>query len=537
MGGREVGGLANMLANHLDIESEPHRDRVRQFWDSPTICTKAGLKAVDLFDACAAGKIKALWVMSTNPAVSMPDANAVAKAIETVPFVVVSDIMARTDTGDLADVLLPAAGWAEKDGTVTNSERRISRQRAFLPPPADTRPDWKIICDVAARMGWGAAFAYDTPAEIFAEYVALSDATRDLGRDLDLQGFSGVDYDNLQPTQWPKNNARFFADGQFYHADGKARMVAIEVPAMETAGGFVLNTGRNRDQWHTMTRTGKSRRLGTHLAEPYVEIHPQDSADMGVSDSDLVSVQGASGGAILRALITDRVVVGQLFAPMHWTRRRSVGGLVNALIVPGVDPVSGQPALKSSRVSAQKFDAAWYGFAAAERRLRLTDDYAAMSRTATGWQGEFASATAPQNWEGIAENVFGCASCEMVQSFDARTQTVRFALYDGARLTGVFFVSPTPVRLSRPYVVSLIGTEASPLIAMAGRSGAGQPDPGRTICACMEVGINTVRHAIAAGMDSVEAVGTATCAGTSCGSCKPEIAALLGQLPARMAAQ
>lgn len=537
MGGREVGGLANMLANHLDIENADHRDRVQGFWNSPTICTSAGLKAVDLFEACTGGKIKALWVMSTNPAVSMPDANAVAAAIKNVPFVVVSDIMARTDTGDLADVLLPATGWGEKDGTVTNSERRISRQRAFLPPPADARPDWQIICDVATRMGWGAAFSFETPAQIFAEYVALCGAVRDFGRDLDLSVFADVDYANLLPTQWPQNNARFFADGRFYHADGKARMVPIAAPVLQEKNGFLLNTGRNRDQWHTMMRTGKSAKLGAHLAEPYVEIHPQDGIDIGVETGDLMSVQGAQGAAILRALITDRVMRGQLFAPMHWTRQRSVGGLVNALSVARADPVSGQPALKSGRVSAHKFDAAWYGFVVSEAALNLAGDYAAIARTTTGWQGEFAGVAVPSNWEDIAKAVFGAPHADLVQTFDVQSQTARLAMYDGVRLTGLFFASPTPVILSRPHVVSMIGTQALPLMAMVGRNAVGQADPGQTLCACMNVGINTVRRAIAAGMDSVEAVGTATCAGTNCGSCKPEIAALLAQIPARMAAQ
>ena len=152
----------------------------------------------------------------------MPNANGVAAAIQNVPFVVVSDIMERTDTGDLAEVLLPAAGWGEKDGTVTNSERRISRQRSFLKAPENARPDWEIICDVAGRMGWTDAFSYTTPAEIFAEYVALSAATGDFGRDLDLSVFADADYANLIPTQWPANDKRFFADGQFYHANGRA---------------------------------------------------------------------------------------------------------------------------------------------------------------------------------------------------------------------------------------------------------------------------------------------------------------------------
>ena len=293
MGGREVGGLANMLANHLELDNADHRQVVQDFWDSPTICTKPGLKAVDLFEACANGQIKALWVMSTNPAVSLPDSDGVAAAIANVPFVVTSDIMEKTDTNDLAHVLLPATGWGEKDGTVTNSERRISRQRAFLPAPGMARPDWDIIGDVARRMGFGDAFAYQTPSDIFAEYVALDGAASHVARDLDLSIFADADYAKLVPTQWPRNDHRFFADGQFYHPDGKARMIAVTAPVLSKPR-FALNTGRNRDQWHTMTRTGKSVRLGAHLAEPYVEINPTDAIELGAEPGALVAVESNS---------------------------------------------------------------------------------------------------------------------------------------------------------------------------------------------------------------------------------------------------
>ena len=536
MGGREVGGLSNMLANHLDIENADHRASVQDFWQSPTICSKPGLKAVDLFDACAAGKIKALWIISTNPAVSMPDANAVSAAIKNVPFVAVSDIMGRTDTGDLANVLLPATGWGEKDGTVTNSERRVSRQRAFLPPPGQARADWQIICDVAARMGWKDAFDYAGPAGVFAEYVSLSAATADFGRDLDLSIFADADYAALIPTQWPRNDRRFFADGQFYHLDGKAKMLPITAPAPQTGDTFTLNTGRNRDQWHTMTRTGKSGKLGAHLAEPYVEIHPNDAADIGVVGGDLVTAQSNRGNAILRVRITDRVRPRTLFAPMHWTEKLSVNGRINALTSGLTDPISGQPALKSGRISAYKFDAAWYGFAAAAAPLELVGDYAAISRNATGWQAEFAGADVPDDWERLVRKIFG-SDRELTVVQDTTTQTRRYALYHDTRLEGLFFSSPSPVALSRSYAASLIGSDTLPLQALAGRAGAGQLEPGLTLCACMNVGINTVRHAIESGATSVDKVGAVTCAGTSCGSCKPEIAALIAQTPARMAAE
>ncbi len=206
MGGREVGGMANMLAAHMEIENPEHRDRVQRFWNAPVVAQKPGLKAVEMFQALADGRIKALWIMATNPVDSMPDADAVEAAIKACPFVVVSDVLARTDTVRHAQVRLPAAAWGEKDGTVTNSERRISRQRAFLPAPGDARPDWWIIAEVARRMGFDEAFSHAAPTEVFAEHAALSGFENDGARDFDIGAYAGVDgedYDALEPFQWP----------------------------------------------------------------------------------------------------------------------------------------------------------------------------------------------------------------------------------------------------------------------------------------------------------------------------------------------
>ena len=235
MGGREVGGLANMLACHLDIENPAHRMTVRDFWDAPAMPEAAGLKAVDLFEAVGRGDIKALWVMCTNPAVSMPDADAVRDAIDGCDFVVVSDLSNTTDTARLADVVLPATGWGEKDGTVTNSERMISRQRPITAPVGDSRHDWDIISDVARRMGWADAFAYETPAEIFREYAALSGLAAGHGRDFDISGLSDLsdkDYALFAPTRWPiptkdSQSTRMFSDGKFFTPSGRANMLAV----------------------------------------------------------------------------------------------------------------------------------------------------------------------------------------------------------------------------------------------------------------------------------------------------------------------
>lgn len=536
MGGREVGGLANMLANHLELGDANHRQAVQDFWESPTICTKPGLKAVDLFKACSDGKIKALWIMSTNPAVSLPDADGVAAAIAKVPFVVTSDIMEHTDTNDLAHVLLPATGWGEKDGTVTNSERRISRQRAFLKAPGSARPDWAIISDVATRMGFGAAFAYQKPADVFAEYVALDAAAAEFPRDLDLSIFADVDYAKMVPTQWPQNGKRFFANGQFYHPDGKARMIPVKSPTL-TKPRFALNTGRNRDQWHTMTRTGKSPRLGAHLAEPYVEINPADAIAISAKPGDLVAVESIYGRAILRALITPRTAPGQLFAPMHWTRQRTTHGMINSITAPVTDPFSGQPALKSGAVTAEVYTPKWYGFLATSTQPTPQTPYAAIVRSQTGWQAELAGSRYPDDWKAEARALSGQKEGEISTQTDLAAGMVRIAITTNGKITALFFAAPTPVVLSRTATIAFIGTDTEPLAALAGRSVADQPDAGTTVCACFNVGRNTLLDAAANGARSVGALGEATCAGTNCGSCKPELKALLAEASLPMAAE
>ncbi|MEM7188107.1 MAG: nitrate reductase, partial [Pseudomonadota bacterium] len=424
MGGRETGGLANMLAAHLELTDQSHRDAVQGFWNAPVMAAKPGLKAIDLFDACADGRIKALWVMSTNPAVSMPAANAVRDAIAACPFVAVSDIFPDTDTAALADVVLPAAAWGEKSGTVTNSDRTISRQRPFLPVPGQARPDWRIISDVAACMGWGAAFAYESPADIFREHAALSAIAGRIGRDFDISGLaeiSDADYDALQPVRWPvtasRTGGRFFGDGRFFTPDGRARMVPVSARAMAAAKTrerpFRLNTGRIRDQWHTMTRTSRAPRLNQHTAEPFVEINPADAAAHGIAPADLVRVATDHGHLVTRALLTDRTAPGAVFVPMHWTAQFASDGRVDAAIAPAADPISGQPELKGSVASITPYRPAWFGFAATTDAPEIAAlpgiGYWARAVTETGWRTELASDVLPICWESHARLLFGAA--------------------------------------------------------------------------------------------------------------------------------
>ncbi len=549
MGGREVGGLANMLACHLDIENAEHRATVKEFWDAPAMPEGPGLKAVDMFRAVEEGRIKALWIMCTNPAVSMPEADRVAAAIESCDFTVVSDLTAQTDTARLADVLLPATGWAEKDGTVTNSERCISRQRAILPPPGAARHDWRILCDVAERMGFGAAFDFASPAEIFREYAALSGLAGKLGRDFDISDLSNMsdrDYDALEPFHWPRagdrQGGRFFAEGGFYHPDGKARMLAVthRAPASRPCPDypFRLNTGRVRDHWHTMTRTAKSPRLSQHIAEPYLEIHPADAAELRLAPAFIAEVSSRHGRALLRVLISERVQRGQVFAPMHWTGETAPCGRVDALVAANTDPVSGQPESKSSTVAIRPMAAAWYGFALSNREFRPQTDYWARARTRGGWRAELASAEAPADWNDAARALFGLGQkATAVSMIDPAHCAARIAFLEEGRLVAALYAGPEPVGVSRSFLAGMIGEDTSAEI-LSGRPGAERPDPGPTVCACFDVGQNTILEAIRSQrLSSVEQIGAALQAGSNCGSCKPELQALLAAATTPVAAE
>ena len=536
MGGREVGGLANMLACHLDIENVIHRDAVQDFWHAPRMADRPGLKAVDMFRAVEEGRIKALWIICTNPAVSMPEADRVARAIAGCDFVVVSDMIARTDTTRLADVLLPATGWGEKDGTVTNSERRISRQRRSLAPSGHARDDWRIIADVAARMGWRDTFAWDSPAQVFAEYAALSGVAGALGSDFDISDHAGItaeEYDALDPFLWPQSSTRkggrFFGDGLFHTSSGKARMVPVTPrlpPAVSDAYPFRLNTGRVRDHWHTMTRTGLSPRLSRHLAEPFLEIHPSDASRLELAPATLAEVSSPHGRAILRVLVTERVAPGHPFAPIHWTRETASCGRIDVLVPAAVDPVSGQPGSKSAAVAIQPFKAAWYGYAISTHPIKPACDYWASATLPSGYQVELAGHSEPENWVEAARSLLGVRG-EPLLVQDPRQGIRRMAFSIDGRLQAALFVAPQPVSLSRSHLAASLGAGCGGEI-LAGRPGGDQPDAGALVCACFSIGMNTILQGIATQkLMTVDAIGRALGAGTNCGSCKPDLKNLL----------
>lgn len=545
MGGREVGGLANILAAHMEIGNPEDTDRVQRFWQSPGIAQKPGLKAVDLFQAVADGRIKALWIMATNPVVSMPDADAVAAAIAACPFVVVSDVLQQTDTTKLADVLLPSLGWGEKDGTVTNSERRISRQRAFLDAPGGARADWWQMAEVARRMGFEDAFRFQSAAGIFAEHAALSSFENHGRRDFDIGAYRSVDraaYDALVPFQWPQpdgsapETTRFFADGGFFHQDGKARFVAVDAPVSDRTNiqfPLTLNTGRIRDQWHTMTRTGKTARLSSHIAEPFAEIHSGDARELGIASAELIEIESPHGKILVRALISDRQQRGSLFVPMHWNDEFAAMARVDALIPPLTDPYSGQPASKNVAVSARSAAVLSYGFAVSSAKPRAIDSvYWAVARADGGWRLELAFNTEPESWIDWCRRCFDIPDhIEPLGYGDAVSGDQRLAFFDGDKLLCAFFLARQPVGVARNWAIEQLcmphDEPGQRFAILAGRPARAGMDRGATVCSCFSVGINQIVAAVGAGCHSVEAIGRQLNAGTNCGSCRAEIRGII----------
>jgi len=549
MGGREVGGLANMLAAHMGFDPVSV-DRVSRFWGAPAIARKPGLKAVDLFQAVEEGRIKALWIIATNPAVSLSDTNQVRRALEKCPFVVVSDAMAATDTTQYADLLLPALTWAEKDGTVTNSERRISRQPAVLPPPGEAKADWWIISEVARRMGFADAFAYEKLADIFREHCQLS-AFENLGRrDFDLSGLVACDYDAFEPIQWPvrepgQGTARMLTDGRFFHEDGRARFIAVTSRppkgAVSDDWPLMLNTGRTRDQWHTMTRTGKSPRLARHRAEPWLAVHPADASRTQLKEGGFARLSSERGAVVLKVSVDDGQREGEVFAPMHWNDQFASSANIGRLIAPVTDPVSGQPELKATPVRVEPLTAAWRGLL--------------LSRTPVGGWTEEVNWSLSAGSDHLVTRLMGMAPVtdwplwladhlgedgHWLTYEDQGLGLFRAALLRHGRLEAVFFAAPDEETSALEWLSELFvrdqlaGQDRADLLA-GGR--AHRKDAGPTVCACHQVGRNTILEAIASqNLTSVEAIGRALRAGTNCGSCIPELRRLLNEEKSRTTA-
>ncbi|MDN4053431.1 molybdopterin-dependent oxidoreductase [Massilia sp. YIM B02763] len=554
MGGREVGGLANMLAAHMDLEDADQRNAVQAFWASPRMADKPGLKAVDLFRAIEEGRIKAVWIMATNPLVSLPDAEQARRALERCELVVASDIVLGTDTNAAAHVLLPALGWGEKDGTVTNSERCISRQRAFLAAPGGARADWDIVCDVARRMGF-AGFDFMAPHQIFDEHARLStwrNGTNGGRRRLfDIGGLAGMtraDYDALEPVQWPVrvpggSTARLLGDGRFAHPDGKARFVptAPRLPAHLPDDEFplVLNTGRVRDQWHTMTRTGRAPRLAEHVPEPFVDLHPQDALLCGVKAGELARVTSRWGAVVARVQHGGGIARGSAFMPIHWSAQTASDARVGTVVNPAVDPVSGEPEFKHTPVRIEPFGVAWYGFILSRAELPLREAAHWTRIQGSGFVRYELAGRLPfaqsADWTrallGLGEDD---EDADWIEVEDRSGGVVRAAHLVDGRIQACLFVSQRQDLPARAWLASLFAqealTQADRLALLSGRAKAAAEDPGPTVCSCFGVGRKTIGIAIRQhGCRDAAAVTACTKAGGNCGSCVPEIRALLAE--------
>ena len=546
MGGREVGGLANQLAAHMGF-TPPDIDRVRRFWKAPRIATHEGLKAVQMFEAIARGEIKALWVMGTNPAVSLPNADGVREALNKLDLFVISENVISNDTVDAgAHVLLPALAWGEKSGTVTNSERCISRQRAFLPPPGEARPDWWIMDEVAKRLGFGAAFSFTSAADIFREHAALSAFENEGARDFDigaLQSVSDSDFDAMAPVQWPvrqgaEPQARFFAEGGFFANDFKARFIAPEIPALRTettaARPLRLNTGRIRDQWHTMTRTGMSPRLGQHLPEPFVEVHPDDAARYGVADGDFARITTDYGQCTLRVVVSPRQQRGMLFVPIHWSEANATGARVGSLVAPITDPFSGQPENKATPASIAPYEYVFRGFALSRKPVQFPA-HAWVARVAVnGGYGylfaDNADLTGWQSW--LRRN----ATDDLAEYKDFGGGVYRAASFAGDRIDTCLFIGPARDAgdwnvVKDLFAAGALGSDQRRML-LSGKSADGLANAGPIVCACFGVGRNTICDTIAAGARSAADIGAKLKAGTNCGSCIPELKRLVAQTEA-----
>jgi assimilatory nitrate reductase catalytic subunit len=487
----------------------------------------------------------------------MPRAERVREALAACPFVVVSDCW-PTDTTRFADVALPAAGWGEKDGTVTNSERCISRQRAFLAPPGEARPDWWMVTEVARRMGWEAAFPYRRPADIFREHAALSAFENcgtsrrvfDIGA---LSELSDAEYDRLPPLRWPVprgtstpwvNARRLFGDGErFPTDDGRARFVPtpyrpLTVPA-DKHWPLLLNTGRVRDQWHTMTRTGLAPRLMAHRREPLLDVHPDDAAQLGLVEGGFARVESRHGATVLPTRLSADQRPGEVFAPMHWTDRFTSAGPVGRLVGAATDPISGQPELKATPVRVTPVAPLWRGLILrhSERlpegplywaRVPLDKGHAFVL---AGWV-PLPSGRDTETW--VAELLDSAATPELVIYADPARGAFRYASLVEGRLDACLFIARDAASLPpRDAVATLLGTPIEPemrtsLLVGSPAGIASANDAGRTICACFGVGLRTLHQTIASRrLTSLAEVGAALRAGTNCGSCIPELKALL----------
>ncbi len=556
MGGRETGSLSNLLPGHREAANPEHRAEVAEYWGIDSLPETPGLSAIELFEQVQAGKIKALWIACTNPAQSLPDQHKVQQALTTCPFVVLQEAFRTTETARFADLLLPAASWGEKEGTVTNSERRISHVRRAIPAPGAARPDWAITVDFARRLqarlqpDAPALFEFARPQALFDEYKVLTQ-----GRDLDLSGISYAILDQSGPQQWPfpqgatLGTPRLYANGIFPTPSGRARFLAEAYRApselRDARYPLTLNTGRLRDQWHGMSRTGTAARLFGHVSEAVLGLHPDELNRHRLQSGDLVSLTSRRGSIVVPVGSDDSLRAGQAFLPMHWGDRFLKGG-VNLLTQPAFDPLSKQPELKHSGVRIDKIDLPWKLFVLIEgdvqtlltaiRPLCEAFDYLSLGlagRERPGLVINAANAKAPEP-ELLQEiDRILCLNEGPVMAYDDPKRSIgkRVRLENG-RITAVRLAGETLARhwLQNQWLEGSLNENLrrwllAPLSTPPG-AGSTPTRGGKILCNCMNVSEGAIVTGIAQGLDLGQLKTQLGC-GSMCGSCVPEIKRLL----------
>ncbi|MBA6233330.1 MULTISPECIES: nitrate reductase [unclassified Colwellia] len=543
MGGREVGGLSNQLASHMDIENPEHRSTVQRFWQSPTMADKSGYKAVDLFDAIDKGKVKAVWIMATNPMVSLPDRQKIARALSQCEFVVVSDCVENNDTLDLADVKLPATPWLEKNGTVTNSERRISRQINAIAANGQAKHDWQIIAEVATAMGFS-GFDYAHASEVFREFAQLSGFENNGERVFDISAFSTISpaqYDRLKPVQWPVNDTypegkkRVYEDGKFSTPSGKALFFPItpRQPVQEISAKFpfILNSGRLRDQWHTMSRTGKAPQLTAHTDKCYLYINPNDAARLNIVNDEIVNVTSSTGQATVHAKLDKNQRANECFMPIHWNKQFASSANVSNLYASITDPISGQAETKHGAISLSKTTFTQFGQLHIGEEFivqtQVSNEFWSKARTPYGMSFHFANTqleTQCLHWCQATSQILG----EWIKFTQGDTSYI-ICMQEG-QLVFLCYISSRPPNTESAWLEHVFSEKKLPehdIQSLLSGSSSEIFAKGKQICSCYNIGEKAIINAIKTGCDSVEKLGKNLKCGTNCGSCKSELSALV----------
>jgi assimilatory nitrate reductase catalytic subunit len=570
MGGREVGGMANLLSAHRDLGNASHRAEVAALWGVPYVPATPGRTAVDMFEAVADGQIKALWIACTNPAQSMPDQAAIRRALARAEYVVVQEAFSTTSTCEHADLLLPASTWGEKEGTVTNSERRISRVRAAVPAAGRARDDWAIAADLAHRLearlrppGAATLFPYANAEAVWNEH---RESTR--GRDLDITGLTWQRLEE-RPRQWPfppgadEGAARLYGDGRFATPDGRARFVDTPYAKLaeprDARYPFSLNTGRLRDQWHGMSRTGTIGRLFGHVPEPRVDLNGSDMARLHLADGELVRLSSRRGAVLVPAFASAEIAPTQAFLAMHWgkdtlggnnaTGAPSLG--VNTLTIPASCPTSKQPELKHAAIRIEKALLPWalLGVAwlpeddamaarGALQSLMASFAFAACVPFGRERQGVlFRAANAVPVADDILlriEALLGLAGTKVLRYKDDRRGQRRAVRLSGQgeelRIEGFLLAGDTSAEAwMRPLLQDALPAQRYGRLLLL--PGANPPIPvvgrGQQVCSCFDVSATQIEAVLgdAQGDDSTRLAqlqARLKC-GTNCGSCIPEL--------------